>query len=181
MTLRTRRQIWRGELEMRSPLISSGFRNFVFRICHNSPTFQLRGDWCLHDPLRAEIEERFDGFFFDIVCWIGTGAELVTGVQHPHMPSFKLLPHTWHNPRQFSLHKDWRGVARMTCSRIAGRRSISFPVIGYTSSSVAFSSTDLSRPFAPLPLSLCGTITLTAFTVFLNSTSHEGIVYNVYV
>lgn len=68
MTLRARRQIWRGELEMGSPFISTGFRDFVFRICHNSPTFELRGDWCLHDPLRTETEERLDGFFLDTVC-----------------------------------------------------------------------------------------------------------------
>ena len=44
VTLRARRQIGRGELEMRSPFISTGFRDFVFRICHNSPTCKLRGD-----------------------------------------------------------------------------------------------------------------------------------------
>jgi len=80
---------------MRPPFVSSRFGDFVFRIGHNIPTCELRGDCGLHDPLGTVTEERLGWFCLDNTCLKGeAGDAAVTGVQHPHTPSFKLAPHT---------------------------------------------------------------------------------------
>ncbi len=83
--------------------IPPGFGDFMFRISHIRSTSSLRDGYYFHVLIQTILGEGVGAFLLTIEGVFGTtDDDPVTGVQHPHTPSFKLAPHTWHNPAQLS-------------------------------------------------------------------------------
>jgi hypothetical protein len=58
----------------------------------------------LRPLIQISLGEGLGSFLLTIEGMVSetTDDEAVTGEQHPHTPSFKLAPHTWHKPAQLS-------------------------------------------------------------------------------